>query len=275
MSTFKPSIKESAVDDEFIATLPANARGFGWDILHDIQDHVVKIDRELGRTQLGVWINEGYPQEEALAILTVAVYTATHNLEDLLATPTFYAHMLNIGQEIKFENCYPSADFVEIYLKAYMTKKVTATVFRALNDIHSGFRLGWFDEHIGNVVLAKRAIEFIPLTSFTITPWEKSARVNHCQNVIDEIEAVKEEAKAINARIAGIKLDSKRFVESFLKVLNEYPFTASDAFAKTTEYLTIAQKESKGLFESLETDYLMEQVEDAVALAPLPPTPSK
>ncbi len=267
---FKSSIVGSN-NDGFIATLPSDERSLGWSILHDIQDHVVKIDRNCGPTQLQVWPNPGYSKQEALAILIVAVYASGRSLEDLMSVPEIASHMDVINKRILNLGTINDADatLVEYYLGKLIVDRAGNRVSSRLSNVHYGFRLAWFDDLKDKVVNAKRALEFTSALSLTITPWEKKRRVNECLSVIAIIQDRKNKAETRNNTISNVVAAAKQQVAKFQESLELTPLLVGDKFVQTLDFLDRAITSSKAEFNSLETDDLIELVQQAESLAPI------
>ncbi|KKT83145.1 MAG: hypothetical protein UW80_C0020G0003 [Microgenomates group bacterium GW2011_GWC1_44_9] len=268
---FTTSIHLTVDSSGWKAVLPAAARSAGWDYLFKIQDHVVSIDRNCGPTTLEVYPNEGHTLEEAKAILAVAVYAALTDLTNFLPlTPD--EHLAYLHQIIEITSLNFEPDLFSQYLQAYLVYAVECRVNHSLNKIHRKHDLSWFDEKKIQVVNAKRSLEFIPLASLTITPWEKTRRVKFCQATIEVIEAYQVKVRWINYQIGVIQADAENIAEELFDLLRSDAFSVSEAFDYTMDYLEDSQRESREIyarFSSSDREEVIETTKDAIALTPL------
>lgn len=272
MSDFKPTVKYSH-NDGSAAVLPPDVRGVAWKILFKIQEHVVDIDHDAGYTELQVFPNEGYTADEAKAILIVAVYAALVDFQDLIAINSLQGHLQKVSGLIKFSGV--NSQFFEKYLKIYLAYAVEWRINKAVADINTSFNLELLKKLRQEVSLAKRSIEFIPLTTFTITPWEKRRRMMACQSAIDLLDEQIQLAKQLNETIRGIIEEARLEAEDLLKSVRENPYRIKLEFNYSMETIANLGAECVELLKTIDGTDLLEKVYDAIALAPPPTAPTK
>lgn len=267
MKDFKPKVQ---VTSGWLGTMPHPIRDRAWDRICDIQDEIVVMSST--PTQLFINVNEGYTAIQGLAVLVTGIYLAMNDLETLLQTPTAKMHLAKMHQQIDFVEMLDPSDIAP-FLEKYIEDK---TIFSIEKEMRFKFiSQEYINKKRDLVISAKTRLEFIPLLSFTISPWEKAKRLNVCYDVLNKFDRAIRKMKLINFEIENSKKRVKNSLQIFQEISKIHGYiTCGTEFLIVLKFVQEQSQKALETFDDFIDDYNFDDwVREVQAITP--PAPEK
>lgn len=241
-----------------------------WEILRQsrFQNDIVEYGSEKP-TEIFAFVNPGYNYQEAGFVLLAAVYCATKPFTELIKFPSWF----RILNDITASNITisPKLEYTEKDLAPYITNFIVMEAGRQLyhqidsiktinDDALRRFRY--------EIVEAKKRLEFSPMFSMTIAPWEKSRRLNVCKEAIITLDQAISTAQSVNEKAKQDTETCKRIVSVLIDILRNNPLNQHNQFLRAQTDVSVIVRQALSSYDQFDFEAIVHTHQQVMDITP-------